>query len=462
MKKNKWIILLFIFALSFFVLSFFHIDPDYLWHIKAGEYMVHHGLLTKDVFSWSVTNKYWMSHEWLFEVMIYGLKQVFGNLHVYVYCFTCFFSLLLIIYFANQKQLTKNIIFTLIWFICSMMICLELQCRPHILSNCLLALTTWFLYDLYQKEDSKKIYFLPLISILWANIHGGSSNLPYLLCFLFIIAGSFRFSFSKIEARRLTKKQYFKFIGVMLLCMICVCINLHGFKMFLYPYQNMLDTTMIHNISEWRSTSLHEPIHYVYFALLLLIICAFLFSKKKLQFMDFILLGFCAYLGLKSIRFWFYTYIIMSFVIFDYIPKRKEDRGTSLGIIIVSILSLLFSFIRGFSVSYYFQLEKEDIQKIQEENPQRLFNMYNYGGDLIYNDIPVFVDGRADLYGKYNYKDYLALSNLNGDFTALLLYYHFDYLLVDKKYPIAYYLKYNDDYELIYGRENVLLYKKKN
>ena len=343
-----------------------------------------------------------------------------------------------------------------------MMICLELQCRPHILSNCLLALTTWFLYDLYQKEDSKKIYFLPLISILWANIHGGSSNLPYLLCFLFIIAGSFRFSFSKIEARRLTKKQYFKFIGVMLLCMICVCINLHGFKMFLYPYQNMLDTTMIHNISEWRSTSLHEPIHYVYFALLLLIICAFLFSKKKLQFMDFILLGFCAYLGLKSIRFWFYTYIIMSFVIFDYIPKRKEDRGTSLGIIIVSILSLLFSFIRGFSVSYYFQLEKEDIQKIQEENPQRLFNMYNYGGDLIYNDIPVFVDGRADLYGKYNYKDYLALSNLNGDFTALLLYYHFDYLLVDKKYPIAYYLKYNDDYELIYGRENVLLYKKKN
>ena len=91
----------------------------------------------------------------------------------------------------------------------------------------------------------------------------------------------------------------------MILCMVAVCINIHGFKMFLYPYLNMMDTTMLQNISEWRSTSLNESYHYMYFAFLLFIIITMLLSRKKIRFIDFLLLGFVAYLGLKSIRFWF-------------------------------------------------------------------------------------------------------------------------------------------------------------
>jgi hypothetical protein len=86
--------------------------------------------------------------------------------------------------------------------------------------------------------------------------------------------------------------------------------------------------------------------------------------------------------------------------------------------------------------------------------------MYDYGGELIYNDIPVFIDGRADLYTKYNYKDYLNISNLNGDYVKLIEKYNFDYFLVDKDYSINTYLKYNNQYEVIYKDKKVLLYKK--
>ena len=56
--------------------------------------------------------------------------------------------------------------------------------------------------------------------------------------------------------------------------------------------------------------------------------------------------------------------------------------------------------------------------------------MYDYGGILIYNDIEVFIDGRADLYSKYNYKDYLDISCLRGDYPKLIEKYDFDYFLV--------------------------------
>ena len=107
-------------------------------------------------------------------------------------------------------------------------------------------------------------------------------------------------------------------------------------------------------------------------------------------------------------------------------------------------------------------ISKKMISIIKEEKPKRLFNMYDYGGELIYNDILVFVDGRADLYSKYNLNDYSNISTLNGDYVELINKYNFDYFLVMKKYPINTYLKYNNKYEEVLNEKNMILYRKKD
>ena len=105
------------------------------------------------------------------------------------------------------------------------------QARPHLGSYCFLGITMYLLMDNYRNPDSKKIFFLPILSIVWSNFHGGSSNIPYLLCFLFLIGNLFSFSFSKIEGKKITKEQLIRYVVVMFLCMIAVCINLHGIRM---------------------------------------------------------------------------------------------------------------------------------------------------------------------------------------------------------------------------------------
>lgn len=466
MKKEKKIIISFSILIIFyclFLLNFFHIETDYFWHIKAGEYMFKHGPLHNDIFSWYVTGKYWMSHEWLFEIIIYYLKLLFGHSHVLIYSFFSLCLLSLILFLPNKKEYIKNIpytLFLLLFLFPFIMVCI--QARPHLLSFSLLALTFYFLYDLFKNEDSKKIYFLPLISIIWANIHGGSSNLPYLLCLIFIVGGLFSFNYQKIEAKRLNSKQIRKYTFVMLLCMISVCINIHGFKMFIYPYENMANTVMLKNISEWRNTSLNESFHYVYYAFLLFIFFTMLFSKEKINFLDLLLFGFGAYLGLKSIRFWLYVYIFMHYIIFKYVKKKELDKGTNYCLLIISLF-FLTSFIMNakdiFSMTYEYNLNSKIISIIKKEKPQRLFNMYDYGGELIYYNIPVFIDGRADLYSKYNYQDYLNISNLNKDYVKLINKYNFDYFLVSKDYPIYTYLKYNEKYQIIYQNSSSAIYK---
>lgn len=466
-KKHKYTIGIsfLLICFSLFMTLLFHKESDYFWHIKAGEYMFKNDILTNDIFSWFMNGKYWMSHEWAFDYLIYLLKHLFGNIHLFIYPFICVTSLLLILFLSNKNNYLKNIIFTLVWIVSFLIFCVFMQARPHLISFSFVALTIWFLYDLFKKESSKKIYFLPLVTLLWTNFHGGSSNLSYIFCLIFVVIGLFKFKFSKIEASRLTKKQVIKYLSVALICALVICINPHGVKMLLYPYLNITDNVMINFISEWQPTTLGNMSHYPYFVLIVFIAGVLLLSKEKIKLIDLALFGISVFLGLKSIRFWGYTYILMSYVVFDYIPKRKVDKGTT------RILFMLGAIFLGIFIANYNVLDKEYnktiideemINIIKKESPKRLFNMYDYGGELIYNDIKVFVDGRADLYSRYNLSDYSDISMLQGDYVKLIEKYNFDYFLVTEKYPINTYLHYSENYEVVFEQEKVILYKKKD
>ena len=468
LKKHKYVlgISFLLVCFSLFMTMLFHKESDYLWHVKAGEYMVKNkGVLTKDVFSWFMNGKYWMSHEWGFDVLIYLLKSLFGKSHLFIYPFLCITGLLLILFLSNKKNYLKNIIFSLFWIIGFLIFCVYMQARPHLLSFSFVALTIWFLYDLFNNEKSKKIYFLPLVTLFWTNFHGGSSNLSYILCLIFVVVGLFKFNFTKVAATRLGKKQILKYLSVALICALVICINPHGVKMLSYPYLNIADSVMVNFISEWQPTVLSNSSHYPYFILVIFIVGVMLLSKEKIKFIDLALLGISIVLGLKSIRFWGYTYIFMSYVVFNYINERKIDRGTT------RILFLLGSLFLVIFMTNYEILDKEYSKKvisdemintIKKESPKRLYNMYDYGGELISNDIEVFIDGRADLYSKYNLSDYSDISMLKGDYIKMIEKYDFDYFLVNRKYPINTYLGYSDDYEVLLDNKDTILYKKKD
>ena len=115
MKKNKVLLFVLFISISIFLVTLYSIEPDYFWHIKAGEYMFKNGILTHDVFSWVVNGKYWMSHEWLFEMFIYSLKSIFGNIHPIIYVSICLFGLYNVLFFTNKKNIQKNIPYTLLY-----------------------------------------------------------------------------------------------------------------------------------------------------------------------------------------------------------------------------------------------------------------------------------------------------------------------------------------------------------
>lgn len=460
---NKYFFIILIACFSLFLLVFMECESDYFWHIKVGEYIFHNGIIKKDVFSWSTFGKEWISHEWLFEIYIYILKILFSKFHLIIYGFSCIFLLLSILFLSNESNYLKNIPFSLLWLSFAIIFSSYMQGRPNLISFNLLAITMLLLFDNYKNKNSKRIYFLPFISILWSNVHGGSSNLVYLFCLIFYLCSFFEFDSAKVISKKISTIQRKRFFIVFFLCIFATNLNIHGYKMLLYPYQNMLDSTMLMSIQEWQPIDLNVISHYPYVLLTSFIFFILLFSKKKINFLDLILFLLSIFLGFKSIRFCSYTYIIMSFIIFNYIEPRKEDKGTRTLLVFCSIV-----FLAIFSLNYKKIIHNtnkeilslEIIDVLKEEKPLRLFNAYNIGGELIYNNIPVFIDGRADLYSNDYLNDYLVIQNTSKNFELLIAKYDFDYYLVYENSNISEYLKNNNSYNLIFEDTEYLLYKK--
>lgn len=464
MKKFNWKLFFIFGGILFLAIFSFGFGFDYFWHVKAGEYIVTNLKIPYyDIFSWygKSNNLYWMSHEWLSEVILYGYRFIFKDLGPILFNISAYLFLIFILFKFNKEKLEKNKIFTFIWALIGVLVFSRVMLpRPHMISYILLAFTIYVLYDNFRNKDSKKIYFLPLISMLWANFHGGSSNLPYILCFIFLVVGLFKFKFGKIEAEKISKKQIKKYIICGLLSITAIAINPHGLKMITYPYINMKDSLMISNITEWASPSLNKTSDLGDFILLGFIILTMITTKKKIKLVDLIVLGAFLVLGFKSLKFISLLYIVATFIVFNFVEEFKFDIPNKMGIAILLAIILSCAILSPKIINKYKVklIPDEIINYIKEKKPERLFNYYGFGGYLIYNDIPVFIDGRADMYSKYNFKDAIDIESYS--YQYLLNGYDFDMLVIPTNIPLNINLSVNSKYQLTKQLDNVVIYEK--
>jgi len=153
----------------------------------------------------------------------------------------------------------------------------------------------------------------------------------------------------------------------------------------------------------------------------------------------------------------------MSHSIFYYVKERKKDPGTNIILLILSIFCILV-FVSNIPILRLKPpkiVSDKAINILKREKPNKLYNYYDYGGYLIYKDIDVFIDGRADLYSEYNYQDYLDIFYLKYNYNKLLNKYNFDYLIVPRKSGLSTYLNENNKYDCIFNNKKIVIYKLK-
>ena len=119
--------------------------------------------------------------------------------------------------------------------------------------------------------------------------------------------------------------------------------------------------------------------------------------------------------------------------------------------------------------STYPQAASDYILNNLDINSIKLYNEYNYGSYLLYREIPVFIDSRADLYspefneGVQIFNDFLDLSGVNNDkIEETLDKYEITHLIMYKDAKLRTFIKQDkENYELLYEDDYFCIYERK-
>ena len=124
---------------------------------------------------------------WLFSYIVYFLYLIGGVFLLVLFkALSSFFAYFLI--FKDSKNINGNIIISTLGLLTAFYLTQNrLALRPDLIVMFFIAFTIYSIND-YIENKNKAIYFLPLISLLWANSHSSVVLLFYILS-VYIFSG---------------------------------------------------------------------------------------------------------------------------------------------------------------------------------------------------------------------------------------------------------------------------------
>ena len=103
------------------------------------------------------------------------------------------------------------------------------------------------------------------------------------------------------------------------------------------------------------------------------------------------------------------------------------------------------------SIRLKYPVKAVDFLEMIKMKNKRGFNEYSWGGYLIWRGIPVFIDGRADMYRDGFFLKYLNTYYMQEHWQDLLKQYEVDYILLPAQHPLSQLTELSGDWVQVYN-----------
>jgi hypothetical protein len=496
-NQSSYLLYFFLSLLLVFIMaSRAPIDSDLWWHLRVGEDTVlQKQVILTDTLSYTKFGEPWINHSWLFRVLIYQLFQSGG----YLYLGGVVAILATLIFGVIYLQMSgPGFIRTITIVIAAITTSAVWSPRPQLFSLLFLCLIN-LMVDQYKSHRFKNLWIMLPLFILWSNLHGGFVIGLYYLGAV-VIGNILNLLLGREHDVLLAKKQLLRLAIWTFLSALVVMINPNGAAMWTIQFQTVNASQNL--ISEWASPDFHDLLQQSYLWLFLGTILLFGLSRKRPDITDIIPLIAFAFLG-----FWVRRNLGAAALVTAPIFTRQIDKFTdeisveefinnpllskmkvfinrlnqksltpaiskTINLIIVASLTCVAG-IKLYLVTWPPFVENHlnqifpagAVEWIKQEQPKgQIFNDYNWGGYLTYHlpDYPVYIDGRADLYGNEVMNEYMQIVQAQGDWQRILDSWEVNLILLEPGWPINQYLRnidnqwhifYEDDHSILFGRE---------
>jgi hypothetical protein len=418
-------------------------DPDFWWLLSGGRHMVGtRSFVSADPFSATAAGAEWLNHAWGFELLIYAIYALTGLTGVVLLqgaaaaaTFAVLFGLL------RRDGLAPGWAMGLVslgalatygfW-----------APRPQLVTYLFLAVFVWVIAD-FQAGRRNRLWWLPVLTAVWANLHAGFPAGPGLL--ILSAAGELTGWALADEAGRAGGLRRARALGGWFVASVAASLlNPFHYRAFLFPFQVMGERLSQAWIIEWLSPPFGHPQVLVLEILLGLMLLLPLGTARPVPWRDLVVLLPLVHLALQGTR----NTPLLVIVAIPILGRAVASclhlhwrrlpglarQGLALGALalVLSACSLVagtrqpwgvWNALRpAFGEADTFPAAAVDFLR-REGRRGTLWNEYVWGGYLIwhlYPELRVSIDGRAAVYGPGRFREHLTVSELEPGWQSVL------------------------------------------
>ncbi|HXY77894.1 MAG TPA: hypothetical protein VEH47_03725 [Candidatus Acidoferrales bacterium] len=289
-------------------------DAGIGWHVRTGQQILTvHAVPRVDPFSTQI-QKPWIAWEWLYDVIV-GLLESSAGLNGVVW-FTAVviatvFAWALRLLIVRGVHVLIAVLLVLVAMSASM---IHFLARPHVLSWLFTLAWFWILQSTERESLSgnskllgKLLWALPLLMLVWVNVHGGFV-VGFVLLGIFWLGALWdwmRARETRIEdvlARIAAGKRVKTLAGAGLLSLTASLANPYEWKLHMHVYSYLSDRFLMNHIEEFRSPDFHGVAQECFLALLLIALATVAVRDRQLRISELLTMLFAVYAGLYASR----------------------------------------------------------------------------------------------------------------------------------------------------------------
>jgi hypothetical protein len=455
-------------------------DGDTGWHIRTGEWILQNGRVpATDLFSYTKPGAPWYAWEWLWDVIFAWLHQRGGMAAVILVsamllCFT--FALLF-------RETRRNCPSVLIAFGATLAATagssVHWLARPH-LFTLLFVVVFWALLERAREGRTRALFYLPVLTVLWTNIHGAFfAGIILIGCYAAGEITRWLVETDRDEAKAALVRGR-SYLITALVSAAATLVNPYSYHLHAHIIGYLRRPDQLKYISEFQSTNFQTNLAQWYEPMLLLGAVAVVWSLYRKRFAHAFLLAGWLHLALFSVRNLPIYLIVAAPIVaatlnemlqrladaplapwiaravrgfnefvagFGALDSQRRVYATSAaGFLVVSLLFYSPTPPPKFRAEYSPKSYPAEALNVIRgaEFSKSVFTTDVWGGYLIYRLYPrirVFVDGRFDLYGQQFTEKYIDLMKVRNGWDQTLQQYGVDTILLPVDEPLTGVLK---------------------
>ena len=278
-------------------------DAGIGWHIRTGEWIRRaHAVPRVDPFSSIMQGKPWFAWEWLYDYVVGSLHTWFelnGVVLLTAVLIAVTFALVFRRMMARGAQLPVAIVVLLLALAAST---IHFLARPHVISWLFAVL--WFdaLEGFTAEGNWRRLAWLPLSMLVWANVHGGFV-VGLALVGIYSVGSCLAAATAGEVTERASASAHARVIAILgVVCAGITLVNPYGYQLHVHIYRYLTDRFLMDHIDEFLSPNFHGFPQRCLALLVLLTVFTLATTRKRVTASQLLVSLFAVYTGLIASR----------------------------------------------------------------------------------------------------------------------------------------------------------------